>query len=150
MALLDKLKRKKKKEEVKQKDSVKSEEKKEKKDQKIVKKKAEQTVAKKTSGKQIEEAYRIIKEPHITERANFLANQNQYVFKVYPRANKIEIKKAIEALYGVKAEKVRIIHSPAKKRRLGRFEGWRRGEKRGFKKAIVSLKEGDKIELMPK
>lgn len=95
-------------------------------------------------------AYGIIKEPQITEKATALAGLNQYVFKVYPKANKIEVKKAVEALYGVKVEKVRMIHSPAKKRRLGRFEGWKAGLSKGSKKAIVSLVKGEKIEITPR
>ena len=94
--------------------------------------------------------YDIIKEPHITEKAGILADQNKYVFKVYPRANKVEVKKAIEALYGLKAEKVHMTHSAPKKRRLGKHQGWRGGLKKGFKKAIVTLKKGDKIELLPR
>lgn len=104
----------------------------------------------KVIGKKAPLAYRIIKEPHITEKANFLADQNKYVFKVFSKANKIEIKKIIEALYGVKVEKVHLIHSSPKKRRLGRSEGWRHGLKRGFKKAIITLAKGEKIELLPK
>jgi len=104
----------------------------------------------KVVGKKVPQAYRIIKEPHITEKANFLADQNKYVFKVFSKSNKVEIKKIIEALYGVKVEKVHLIHSAPKKRRLGRSEGWRHGLKRGFKKAIVTLAKGEKIELLPK
>ena len=106
--------------------------------------------SKKIIGKQVPGAYRIIKEPHITEKASFLADQNKYVFRVYPKANKVEIKKIIEALYGVKVKKVHLIHSAPKKRRLGRREGWRHGLKKGFKKAIVTLVKGEKIELLPK
>ena len=94
--------------------------------------------------------YQIIKEPHITEKAGTLSEKNKYVFKVYPKANKVEVKKAIESLYGVKVRKVHMVHTAPKKRRLGRHQGWRQGLKKGFKKAIVSLKEGDKIELLPR
>jgi len=89
-------------------------------------------------------AYQIIKEPLITEKASELNSINQYVFKVFSRSNKAEIKKAVEALYNVKVETVRIINLPAKKRRLGMFEGI----KPGYKKAIVTLKKGDRIELI--
>ncbi len=92
--------------------------------------------------------YQIIREPHITEKATWLIDQNKYVFKVYPKANKVEVKKAIEALYRVKVEKVHIVHSAPKRRRLGRYQGWRGGLKKGFKKAIVTLKQGEKIELL--
>ena len=68
---------------------------------------------------------------------------NKYVFKVSPRANKNEVKKAIEEVYGVKVEKINNINIPRKKRVRGRTEGW----KPGYKKAVVTLKEGDKIDL---
>lgn len=88
----------------------------------------------------------IIKSPHITEKATDLTKKNQYVFKVEPNANKIEIKKAIEKLYGVDVLSVKIINVPKKRRRLGRISGWRKG----YKKAIVRIKEGQKIEVLPK
>lgn len=92
------------------------------------------------------ESYRILKAPHITEKATALVESNQYVFKVYPRANKIEVKKAVSHLYGVDVISVRIINVLAKKRRLGKILG----EKKGFKKAIVTIKKGQKIELLPR
>lgn len=88
----------------------------------------------------------ILKGAHITEKAGNLNNLNQYVFKVAGGSNKIEIKKAVEKMYGVKVDQVRISVMPAKKRRLGRQEG----EKSGFKKAMIKLAEGQKIEIMPK
>jgi len=91
-------------------------------------------------------AWRVIKEPHITEKATLLAERNEYVFKVFPKANKPEIKKAIEEIYGVDVEEVRIINVPRKKRRRGRVEGWRKG----YKKAIVKIKEGQVIEILPR
>lgn len=110
--------------------------------------KTQKTERVKVSKKQTERIYNIIKEPHIAEKASYLAEQNKYIFKVYPKANKIEIKKAIEALYGTQVKKVNIVHMPPKKRRIGRTEGWRGGLKKGFKKAIVTLKEGEKIEII--
>ena len=91
-------------------------------------------------------AWRVIKEPHITEKSAILAEQNQYVFKVYPDANKIDIKRAIKEIYGVDVEEVRIIKIPPKKRRRGQIEGI----KPGYKKAIVKVKKGQKIEILPK
>lgn len=88
----------------------------------------------------------ILKGAHVTEKAGNLNSLNQYVFKVAVGSNKIEIKKAVEKMYGVKVDQVRISVMPAKKRRLGRQEG----EKSGFKKAMVKLAEGQKIEIMPK
>lgn len=91
-------------------------------------------------------AWRVLKGPHTTEKATQLLKENQYVFKVFPRANKTEIKKAIEGLFGVDVLGVKIIKVPRKKRRLGRIEGWRKG----YKKAIVKIKEGQKIEVLPR
>lgn len=88
----------------------------------------------------------IIKSPHITEKAAQLSKKNQYVFKVSPTANKREIKEAIEKIYGVEVIKVRIINVPSKERRLGRVSG----KKGGYKKAIVKIKEGQTIEVIPK
>lgn len=90
-------------------------------------------------------AHRVLKEPHITEKATDLVSQNQYIFKVSQRANKNQIKKAIETLYDVNVAKVQIINIPKKQRRLGRISGF----KKGYKKAIVKIKKGQKIELMP-
>jgi len=89
---------------------------------------------------------KILIAPHITEKATNLAEKNQYVFRVWQKANKNEIKKAIEDLYKVKVIDVKIINVPPKERRLGRISGW----KKGFKKAIVKIKGGQKIEVMPK
>lgn len=130
MALLDKFKKKEKPE-------------KEKKIEKVA-------VDRKVIKEQVPGAYRIIRKPHITEKATFLAGQNKYIFKVSSEANKVEVKKIIEALYGVKVEKVNLIHMAPKKRRLGRTEGWRHGLKKGFKKAIATLAKGEKIELSSK
>lgn len=132
MSLLDKFKKKTKKEE---------------------KEKPLETVDKpkpKASQKQLVQVYQIIKQPQITEKSTFLGEANKYVFKVFPFANKTEIKKAIEALYNVKVVKVNLIHLPGKQRRLGRYQGWRQGLKKGFKKAIVTLAKGEKIELASK
>ena len=96
--------------------------------------------------KVIGEAYRILKTPQVTEKATDLVKKNQYVFKVSSRANKNEVKKAIESVYGVDVISVRIINVPAKRRRLGRQRGWRKG----YKKAIVKIKTGQKIEVLPR
>jgi len=90
--------------------------------------------------------FKILIEPHITEKTTDLEKKNQYVFKVFPKANKTEIKKAIEDLYKVEVLGVKIINVPKKRRRLGRISGW----KKGYKKAIVKIKEGQKIEVLPR
>jgi large subunit ribosomal protein L23 len=78
-----------------------------------------------------------------TEKAQRLREQNQYVFKVHPKANKIQIKEAIEKIFNVKVKKVRTIEIPPKKRTFRGIEG----KKPGFKKAIVILEKGQKIEI---
>jgi len=94
----------------------------------------------------IGEAWRVLKTPQVTEKATGLVSQNQYVFKIWPRTNKVETKKAIEDLYGVDVISVKIIKVPRKQRRLGRIQGFRGG----YKKAIVKIKEGQKIEVLPR
>lgn len=91
-------------------------------------------------------AYRVLVSPHITEKATDLGKENKYVFKVFPKTNKIEIKKAIEGLYGVDVVSVRIINVPRRQRRVGKQMGWRKG----YRKAIVKIKKGQKIEIMPR
>lgn len=85
----------------------------------------------------------VIIEPWITEKSHDLMAENKYIFRVKQDADKKKIKSAIEGLYSVKVIDVNIINIPAKKRMYGRHEG----TKSGYKKAIVKLKEGDKIEL---
>ena len=85
----------------------------------------------------------IIKAPVITEKAAMLGQGNQYAFKVDPRANKIEIKQAIEKIFKVKVVAVRTLNVKPKKRRVGRYTGLTNRSK----KAIVTLAEGQQIEL---
>jgi large subunit ribosomal protein L23 len=115
---------------------------------KVVKKAEEKRPPEATrpKAKKIGEGWRVLKTPQVTEKATDLVSQNQYVFKVWPRANKVETKKAIEALYGVDVVSVKMIKVPRKRRRLGRISGWRKG----YKKAIVRIKEGQKIEILPR
>lgn len=86
---------------------------------------------------------RVLVAPIISEKATSLAESNKYVFKVSKEANKKQIAKAISRVYKVNVLKVNIIKKRPKKRRLGRSEGFAKG----FKKAIVTLKKGDKIEI---
>ena len=85
----------------------------------------------------------IIKAPVITEKAALLGQSNQYAFKVDYRANKTEIKQAIEKLFNVKVEGIRTLNVKPKKRRVGRYTGLTNRTK----KAIVTLAEGQQIEL---
>lgn len=91
-------------------------------------------------------AHLILESPHIAEKSTRLYKIDQYVFKVYPKANKSEIKKAIEEIYAVDVLKVRTIKVPRRRRRLGKTKGWRKG----YKKAIVTIKKGQEIEILPK
>lgn len=88
------------------------------------------------------DAHKIIFRPVITEKSTFLKEKNREVcFEVEPKANKTEIKKAVEKLFKVKVERIRIQNKRGKKRRVGRFEG----QKKDWKKAYVKLKEGEKM-----
>lgn len=85
----------------------------------------------------------IIIAPVITEKSATQAEANVYTFKVAASANKIEIKKAIEAAYNVKVVKVNTLNTKAKDKRVGRYTG----KTQTYKKAFITLADGDKIEL---
>jgi len=89
-------------------------------------------------------SYEVVKEPHISEKSTDLAKDNKYVFKVYDGVNKKEIQKSISGIYRVDVLGVNIIKIPPKKRRIGKTQGFRKG----YVKAIVKLKEGQKIEIL--
>ncbi len=98
---------------------------------------------KKVSKRQDSNAYKMIEHPLITEKATDLANMNKYVFVVPVTANKPEVAKAITNIYGVKPTKINIIKKEGKKVRYGR----KFGKRKGYKKAIATFAEGDKIEV---
>ena len=85
----------------------------------------------------------IIKAPIITEKSAQLAEDNTITFSVDPRANKTQIKQAIEKIFDVKVEKVNTVNVHPKKKRVGRYSGYTNRKK----KAIVKLAEGSSIEL---
>ncbi|HUK42193.1 MAG TPA: 50S ribosomal protein L23 [Candidatus Acidoferrales bacterium] len=85
----------------------------------------------------------IIRAPLISEKGSLLAEHNQVLFKVRPDANKIEVRKAVETLFKVKVVNVRMSRYLGKLRRVGRSMGRRPL----WKKAYVTLKEGDKIDF---
>ena len=85
----------------------------------------------------------IIKYPLITDKATRLLENNQYSFIVDRYSDKITIKAAIEYLFNVKVIKVNTCYLPRKKKRVGKYIGW----KPQYKKAIVRLAEGDVINL---
>ena len=89
----------------------------------------------------------IIKKPLVSEKTAALGkNYNKYVFLVDRQANSQEIKKAVEGIYKVKVTAVNLINQKGKVKRLGRSLG-RRSD---FKKAVVTIKEGQTIDILPK
>jgi large subunit ribosomal protein L23 len=87
----------------------------------------------------------LVLRPIVTEKATLLLEQNKYVFEVILKATKPEIKAAIESLFDVKVTGINTIRPPRKKRRVGRFIGY----KAQYKRAIVTLAAGDSITLFP-
>ena len=85
----------------------------------------------------------IIYAPIITERTAQMAEENKFAFKVDPRANKTQIKQAIESIFNVKVESINTTNSHPKKRRVGKYTGMT--DK--YKKAIVKLAEGNSINF---
>ncbi|MFA5106806.1 MAG: 50S ribosomal protein L23 [Patescibacteria group bacterium] len=81
--------------------------------------------------------------PIITEKATNLGADRKYIFEVATGANRIEIAKAVESLYGVQPLKVNIIRQGGKQIRYGRAEG----RTKDRKKAIVTLREGESIKI---
>ena len=90
------------------------------------------------------EYYEVIRKPIVTEKATFVAEKNNQVsFRVVADATKPEIKAAVELLFKVQVEAVQVLNRKGKAKRFGRFVGRRRNER----KAYVSLKEGQEINL---
>ena len=81
--------------------------------------------------------------PIITEKTTLLMQENKYTFQVPLNANKVEIRKAVESIFNVKVEKVATIRVLGKTKRMGRTMG----KRSDYKKAIVTLKAGENIEL---
>ena len=91
-----------------------------------------------------ERIFKVLLGPHMTEKATLLADKhNQYVFKVATDATKLEIKKAVEQLFDVKVNAVSVINTKSKTRRT--LHGL--GRRKGFRKAMVSLVEGQAIDF---
>ncbi|MFB2918480.1 MULTISPECIES: 50S ribosomal protein L23 [Aerosakkonema] len=81
----------------------------------------------------------LVRRPLVTEKATMLMEQEKYTFEVAPKATKTQIKAAIEQLFDVKVKAVNTVTPPRKKRRVGKFVGF----KAQYKKAIVTLASGD-------
>ena len=87
--------------------------------------------------------YEVLRRPLITEKNTALQAQNKYAFEVAGEANKHQIKQAVEKAFKVKVTTVNVMTVPGKTRRVGR----RQVLTPSWKKAVVTLKPGDKIEL---
>jgi len=87
------------------------------------------------------DAYRILRGFYISEKSSLGNTMDQYVFRVFPDANKSEVKKEVSKLFNVKVKSVKILNMPEKRRDFGRHPGTRSG----FKKAIVVLQKGYSI-----
>ncbi len=81
--------------------------------------------------------------PVVSEKSYSLIEGNKYSFRVHENAHKTQVRQAVEELFGVKVEGVNILKVQAKPKR----RGFHRGQKPGWKKAIVQLREGDSIEI---
>jgi len=85
----------------------------------------------------------VLRAPQMSEKTLSLKEEaNQFAFEVDPRANKIQVKESVEKSFKVSVLKVRTMNVRGKKKRLGRYQG----RKSSWKKALVTLKEGDTIE----
>lgn len=90
----------------------------------------------------------VLIKPILTEKANLQQEKlKRYAFKVHRRANKLEIKKAVEEFYGVEVAEVNTLVVPGKNKAKFTKAGYVKGVKPGYKKAMVTLEEGSTIDL---
>lgn len=89
-------------------------------------------------------AWQVLDRPYISEKATDLGRENKYIFVVSKDSNKNQVKQAVEELYGVDVLSVNVLNVNRKKKRLGKFRGW----KKGFKKAVVEIKKGQSIDVV--
>jgi len=115
-------------------------------DKKMVKIKDKQPVAGLKRDKDWRKILENLSAPHVTEKATAQEELSKYIFKVTQRANKISVKKAIGILYNKNVRKVTIINVKRKPMRKGKKVGYRSG----YKKAIITLKKGEKLDLFAK
>ena len=89
--------------------------------------------------------YRIIRTPLLTEKCHDLKEKhNQVAFRVDRGANKVQIKEAVEKIFKVKVQRVNVMNMQGKTKRMGRHEG----KRAAWKKAVVTLMPGEKIEII--
>ena len=91
----------------------------------------------------MKDPYKILKNLLTTEKGTYLASQNKYLFDVDKKANKLEIKRAVEEIYNVKVKKVNVVSMRGKVKRV-RFKSGRTPD---WKKAIVTLRPGYTIQV---
>lgn len=96
-----------------------------------------------TAASRYDGAFRVLVKPLVTEKATELSAHNKYAFVISSEANKIEVAKAIQVVYGVKAVAVNIISMKGKVVTRGRIKG----KRKDWKKAIVTLKKGETIKI---
>ena len=89
------------------------------------------------------ELYEVLRRPMITEKNTLVGLQNKYTFEVAPAANKTMIRRAVETLFKVDVTAVNVSHVHGKLRRVGKS----RGMTRDWKKAVVTVKDGQRIEV---
>ncbi len=87
--------------------------------------------------------YQVLLRPIVTEKSTLLQSQDKYVFQVAPKANKIMVREAVQKAYNVNVASVNIVNTPGKRKRYGP----RMVQQPGTKKAIVTLKSGERIQL---
>jgi len=85
----------------------------------------------------------VLRRPVVTEKSTDLQNRGKYAFEVGPKSNKAQIKAAVEKAFNVKVTSVNVMTVPARTKRIGR----RRVHTSPWKKAVVTLRTGDKIQL---
>ena len=85
----------------------------------------------------------ILLRPVVSEKSYHQITENRYTFRVHPDAHKTQVRQAVEELFGVKVQAVNMLKVQAKPKRRGMI----RGEKPGWKKAIVQLRQGETIEI---
>jgi large subunit ribosomal protein L23 len=89
--------------------------------------------------------YEVLQGPLLTEKGTLLKEkENKVLFKVSRNANKIEIKNAVESIFKVKVDRITTMNCKGKKKRMGKYEG-RRSD---WKKAVVTLKAGEKLDFI--
>jgi large subunit ribosomal protein L23 len=90
------------------------------------------------------EYFDVLRKPILTEKATDLRDRHNHIaFEINPRANKRMVAEAIEKVFNVKVTGVRIMNTAGKPKKIGKFSG----NRPGFKKALISLKEGDKVDI---